>query len=93
MRSAIVDRVDRIRRVVRELLRGLPIPLRYAVIGAVILGVMGGIVGLIVGIWAYWPTAWAATFELGAPAAFLGANLGLAIGSLVYVFRRVRHDQ
>jgi hypothetical protein len=46
---------------------------------------------LVIGTQVYWPTAWAATFEVGAPAAFLGFVLGLVIGSLVYAFGRVGH--
>ncbi|GAB3785366.1 hypothetical protein GCM10027601_20750 [Nocardioides ungokensis] len=87
--SVIVICVDRIPRAVRELFRELPVPLRHAAIGAVALGITGGIVGLVVGINAYWPTAWAATFELGVPASLLGFALGLVSGSLTYVFRRV----
>jgi hypothetical protein len=80
--------VERLRRALGE----LPIPLRHAVVGAVVLGVLGAIVGLVIGLWTYVPTAWAATFEVGLPAAFLGAVLGLVIGSLVYVYHRVRHN-
>jgi hypothetical protein len=80
--------VDRVRRAVWELFVELPVPLRHAAIGAVVLGVPGGIVGLVVGMIAYWPTAWAATFELGIPASLLGFLLGLATGSLAYIFRR-----
>ena len=66
----------------------LPAPLRQAVVGAVVLGVVGAVVGLVVGLRAYAPTAWAATFEVGLPAALLGAVLGLVVGSLT----RVRHS-
>lgn len=80
-------RMERLRRALRE----LPIPLRHAVIGAVVLGVPGGIVGLVVGLRTYVPTAWFAILELGVPAALLGAVLGLVVGSLVYVYHYV-HD-
>ncbi len=78
--------MERFRRALGE----LPIPLRHAVIGAAVLGVPGAMVGFAIGVRTYVPTAWAATFEVGLPAAFLGAVLGLVIGSLVFVFHRVR---
>lgn len=80
-------RMQRLRRGLRE----LPVPLRHAVIGAVVLGVTGGIVGLAIGLRAYVPTAWFAILEVGVPAALLGAVLGLVVGSLAYVYHYV-HD-
>ena len=80
-------RMLRLRRALRE----LPVPLRHAVIGAVVLGVTGGIVGLAIGLRAYVPTAWFAILEVGVPAALLGAVLGLVVGSLAYVYHYV-HD-
>ena len=74
----------------RSALGELPIPLRHAVIGAVVLGVPCALAGLAVGLWTYVPTAWAAMFEVGLPGAFLGAVLGLVIGSLVYAYQHVR---
>ena len=46
------------------------------------------VVGLIVGLHVYPPTAWFAVFELGVPAAIVGALLGLASGLSV---RGIRH--
>jgi hypothetical protein len=83
--------MDRIRRALQELLRDLPAPLRHAAVGAAVLGILGGMVGLVLGLRTYVPTAWAAVLEVGVPAAFLGAVLGLATGSIVYVYRRI-HD-
>lgn len=80
-------RMEQLRRALRE----LPVPLRHAVIGAVVLGVPGAIVGLVTGLRTYVPTAWFAILEVGVPAALLGAVLGLVIGSLVYVYHHV-HD-
>jgi hypothetical protein len=57
-----------------------------------VLGVPGALVGLAIGLWTYDPTAWAAIFEVGLPAAFLGAALGLVSGSLVYVHHHVRDN-
>lgn len=60
-----------------------PLPLRYAAAGAAVLGALGGLVGLILGLRAYAPTAWAATVEVGLPAAAVGAALGLFVGLVV----------
>ena len=76
----------------RSALGELPIPLRHAVIGAVVLGVPGALAGLVIGLWTYVPTAWAAVFEVGLPAAFLGALLGLVSGPLVYAYHHVRDN-
>lgn len=81
----------RIRRAIRDVLWELPIPLRHAAIGVVLLGLPAAIVGLVIGLRTYVPTAWAAPFELGTPAALVGFILGLVSGSLVYVHRRA-HD-
>jgi hypothetical protein len=59
---------------------GLPRGLREGVVGAAVLGVLGGVVGLIIGLVVYPPTAWAATFEIGLPAAFIGFMAGCAAG-------------
>jgi hypothetical protein len=75
---------------IRSTLNGLSIPLRFAVVGAALLGLVGGVVGLVVGLRTYVPTAWAAVFEIGIPAAALGAVLGLAAGSVAVAARR-RH--
>jgi hypothetical protein len=82
--------MDRVGRALPELLRGLPVPLRHALIGAVTFGVLGGVVGLILGLRAYAPTAWFAVFEVGMPAAFLGAVLGVTVGSVVWVYHHAR---
>jgi hypothetical protein len=79
-------RMERLRRALGE----LPIPLRHAVIGAAVIGVPGALAGLAIGLWTYVPTAWVAIFEVGLPAALLGAVFGLVIGSLAHVYHRVR---
>ena len=66
----------------------LPTLGRYAVMGALFAGVLGCVAGLIIGLVVYAPTAWAATFEVGVPAAILGAVLGLAVGALVLASSR-----
>jgi hypothetical protein len=76
----------------RRALNDLPVPTRYAVIGAVVLGILGAIAGLVIGLFAYPPTAWFAIFELGLPAALLGGLLGLGVGSVVYALRRTRDN-
>lgn len=62
-------------------LTDLPVPVRYGVLGALCAGVLGCLAGLIVGLAVYPPTAWAAIFELGVPAAVVGAILGSAVGA------------
>ena len=44
-------------------------PPRWAVVGAVLLGGLGAVTGLVVGLVVHAPTAWAATLEVGVPAA------------------------
>jgi hypothetical protein len=68
----------------------MPVPTRFAVIGASVLGIGGGITGLILGLFAYPPTAWAAVAEVGMPAALLGGLAGLAAGFVVQAVRRTR---
>ena len=68
----------------------MPSDLRYALVGAAVLGVAGGLLGLVIGLRAYPPTAWAAVFEVGAPAAFVGAALGLGVGALARAGRRAQ---
>ena len=68
----------------------LPVPVRHGAVGAVVLGALGAVVGLVLGLRAYVPTAWAAVLEVGVPAAYLGAVLGLLTGSAVVLARRLR---
>ena len=60
----------------------LPLPLRFAVLGALSLGALGTLIGLVVGWAVYAPTAWAAALEVGVPSVLLGAVVGLAVGSV-----------
>ncbi len=69
-------------------LAGLPLLGRYCVLGALFAGVLGCVAGLVIGLFVYAPTAWAATFEVGVPAAILGAVLGLVVGALVLASKR-----
>ena len=66
-----------------------PPPVRWAIRGAAVAGVVGAIVGLIIGLFVYAPTAPFAMVEIGIPAAMVGGVLGLLIGSLEVVGRRV----
>ncbi len=72
----------------RKDLATFPPPLRGAVAGALGLGSLGAIVGLVVGLLANPPTAWFAVFEVGVPAAFVGAWIGLMVGALAWLVRR-----
>ena len=74
--------------VMRTTLAQLPLVGRFVLGGMLLAGAVGAVVGLIVGLRVYPPTAWFAVFELGIPAAVVGALLGLAAGLSV---RRVRH--
>jgi hypothetical protein len=65
-------------------LGGLPLHLRWAVIGAVSAGLVGGVAGLVVGLLVYAPTAWFAIFELGIPSSILGGLLGLTSGAITH---------
>lgn len=73
-------------------LRGLPLPARWAIVGATSAGVIGAIVGLVIGLRVYAPTAPFAVVELGLPAAIVGGALGLAAGVIVTVGRRIKRD-
>jgi hypothetical protein len=50
-------------------------------------GGVGALVGLIVGLDVHPATAWFAAFEIGFPAALVGALAGLGIGSVVLIRR------
>ena len=71
-----------------RVLAELPTIGRFSVLGAMCAGVLGCLAGLIIGLVIYAPTAWAATFELGVPAAILGAIIGSAVGAVVLVSGR-----
>jgi hypothetical protein len=66
---------------------GLPLVLRCVLICVVTAGVLGGAVGLVVGLDANPATAWFAVFELGVPAAFLGAWVGLVFAGVTSLAR------
>jgi hypothetical protein len=63
-------------------LRSLPLPTRFAAVGAACAGVAGAIAGLVIGLNVYAPTAWFALFELGVPASVVGGATGLLAGAL-----------
>jgi hypothetical protein len=68
----------------------MPVPPRFAVIGALVFGIVGGIAGFIGGLFAYPPTAWFAVAEVGLPAALLGGLSDFVVGFLVLAVRRTR---
>jgi hypothetical protein len=66
----------------------MPLLGRFVLGGMALAGIVGGVIGLIVGLRVYPPTAWFAVFELGVPAAVVGALLGLVSGLSVRAFAR-----
>ena len=76
--------------VMRTTLAQLPFLGRFVFVGMLSAGAVGAVVGLIVGLRVYPPTAWFAVFELGIPAAIVGALLGLAAGLSVRGVRHIR---
>jgi hypothetical protein len=69
----------------------MPVLPRAVIIGATIAGLVGAIVGLFIGLAAYPPTAFFAVIEIGLPAAFAGAVVGLAVGSAILAIERFTH--
>lgn len=57
---------------------------------AAVCGTLGLVAGLVRGLTVYVPTAWAAAFEVGIPAAIAGAGIGLGIVGVRAVARRIR---
>ena len=69
-------------------LQSMPLPARFAAVGAICAGAAGAIAGLVIGLDAYVQTAWFAVFELGLPAAVVGAVAGLFVGALTLMMTR-----
>ena len=57
---------------------------------ALVCGAVGLVAGLVRGLTVYAPTAWAAAFEVGVPAAVVGSILGLGIAGARNLVRRMR---
>lgn len=74
-------------------LRGLPLPGRWAVIGAASVGMIGAVVGLVIGLIVYAPTALFAVLEHGLPAAIVGGLIGLSTGVIVMAGRRIKQSR
>jgi hypothetical protein len=70
----------------------LPLPVRWAIVGAASVGVIGAIVGLVIGLRVYAPTAPFAVVEFGLPAAIVGGVVGLAVGVIVTAGRRIKRN-
>ena len=68
----------------------MPSPPRWTATGAIVLGILGGLAGLIIGLIVHPPTAWAALFELGIPAAAAGGILGIAVDLVAWLGNRLR---
>ena len=87
---AMVD--DGVMRTAPTALAQIPFLGKFVLGGMVLAGLLGGVVGLIVGLRVYPPTAWFAIFELGVPAAVVGALLGLASGLSVQGIRHLHRS-
>ena len=74
-------------------LGGLPLPGRWAIIGAAIAGMIGAVVGLVIGLIVHAPTAPFAVIEVGIPAAIVGGVIGLNTGVVVMASRRIRQSR
>jgi len=70
-------------------LRGLPLPGRWAAVGAMCAGMIGAVAGLVIGLIVNAPTAPFAVVELGLPATILGGVVGLVAGAIVIAGRRI----
>ena len=57
---------------------------------ALLCGALGLVAGFVRGLFVYAPTAWAAAFEIGIPAAAAGGILGLGIAGVRSLVRRIR---
>ena len=69
-----------------------PSPGNCAIAGVLLAGAAGVIAGLVVGLEVHPATAWAAMFELGVPAAVVGAVVGFLVGcTSALVKRSQRH--
>ena len=73
-------------------LHGLPLPGRWAVVGATCAGAIGAVAGLVIGLIVYAPTAPFAVVELGLPATIIGGIIGLLAGVIVIAGRRIRRS-
>jgi hypothetical protein len=63
---------------------------RWALAGLVACGLVGAVAGLVIGLRVHPATAWFAAFELGLPAAVVGALGGAAAGAIASVVHRLR---
>jgi hypothetical protein len=71
-------------------IRADPSPGNCAIAGMLLASAAGAIIGLVIGLHVYAATAWAAMFELGIPAAVVGAAAGLFVGCAIALARRFR---
>ena len=92
MSKASVARADRPSRfqLMAAPLDGLPLPGRWALLGAAFGGAIGAVAGLAIGLIVYSPTAPFAAVELGLPATIIGAVIGLGSGYIVIAGRLIR---
>lgn len=74
----------------RSYLRGQPSPTACGLVGLLLFGAAGAIAGLVRGIDVHPATAWFAVFEIGVPAAAVGALLGFLVGFVAFGVAKIR---
>jgi len=62
---------------------------RWAATGLIVCGLLGAVLGLVLGLRAHPATAWFAVFELGLPAAIVGALGGAVAGVIASLLGRI----
>jgi hypothetical protein len=72
--------------------RALPLPARWACVGAVAAGSVGAIAGLVIGLIVYAPTAPFALVEVALPAALVGGVVGSGCRLVAIAVRRLKRD-
>lgn len=72
--------------------RALPLPARWACVGAASAGSVGAIAGLVIGLIVYAPTAPFAVVEAALPSALVGGVVGFGCGLVAIAVRKLKRD-